>query len=48
MKRFEGLQGGIRGLCKLAEEGFWVITGYTATQRRTEDFNNVLLAAWPR
>lgn len=44
---FEGLEGGTTGLRKLAEEGFWAVSGYPDRMRRAEGFNNVLVAAWP-
>lgn len=44
---FDGFNGDVNALRKLAEQGFWALSAYPDRQRKAEGFNNVMVAAWP-
>lgn len=45
---FDDFQGKAKALGKFVAEGFWAMSDYPDRSRRTEGFNNVLIAAWPK
>ena len=45
---FDGFNGAVSALRKLAEQGLWALGNYPDRQRQAEGFNNVMIAAWPR
>jgi CRISPR-associated protein Cmr3 len=44
----DGLEGEVAGLQRLVQNGLWPLLEKPDLARRSEGFNNILIAAWPR